>query len=62
MADSIFEKKSIGDVYEEIQKQYLSDNRPWIIGFRPWMIGFRPCTIRSWVCETELDFVPSLDL
>ena len=33
MADSIFEKKSIGDVYEEIQKQYLSDNRPWIIGF-----------------------------
>ena len=33
MAESIFEKKSIGDVYEEIQKQYLSDNRPWIIGF-----------------------------
>ena len=33
MAESIFEKKSIGDVYGEIQKQYLSDNRPWIIGF-----------------------------
>ena len=33
MSESIFDKKSLGDIYEEIRKVYLSDNRPWIIGF-----------------------------
>ena len=26
-------KKSIDEIYEEIQDLYLEDNRPWIIGF-----------------------------
>ena len=33
MSESVFDKKSLGDIYEEIKKVYLSDNRPWIIGF-----------------------------
>lgn len=33
MSESVFDKKSLGDIYEEIRKVYLSDNRPWIIGF-----------------------------
>jgi DNA sulfur modification protein DndC len=33
LSESIFDKKSLGDIYEEIRKVYLSDNRPWIIGF-----------------------------
>ena len=33
MADSIFEKTTLKKIYEEIRTVYLSDNRPWIIGF-----------------------------
>ncbi|PHY08231.1 MAG: DNA phosphorothioation system sulfurtransferase DndC [Nitrosarchaeum sp.] len=33
LSESVFDKKSLGDIYEEIKKVYLSDNRPWIIGF-----------------------------
>ena len=33
MSESIFEKRTITDIHEEIRKVYLSDNRPWIIGF-----------------------------
>jgi len=33
MSESIFEKRTITDIHEEIHKVYLSDNRPWIIGF-----------------------------
>ncbi|RJQ15773.1 DNA phosphorothioation system sulfurtransferase DndC [Candidatus Woesearchaeota archaeon] len=33
MADSIFNKKPLKEIYLEIQKLYLSDNRPWVIGF-----------------------------
>ena len=33
MSESIFEKRSLTDVHDEIRKVYLSDNRPWIIGF-----------------------------
>ncbi len=33
MSESIFEKRTIADIHEEIRKVYLSDNRPWIIGF-----------------------------
>ena len=30
---SIFEKRTLKDIYDEIRKVYLSDNRPWILGF-----------------------------
>ena len=33
MSESIFEKRTLTDIHEEISKVYLSDNRPWIIGF-----------------------------
>jgi DNA sulfur modification protein DndC len=33
LSESIFEKKNIADVLEEIRTVYLNDNRPWIIGF-----------------------------
>jgi DNA sulfur modification protein DndC len=33
LSKSVFDKRKLTDVYEEIRKVYLSDNRPWIIGF-----------------------------
>ena len=33
MTDSVFKTRTLKDIYEEIQKVYLSDNRPWILGF-----------------------------
>ena len=33
MAESIFKTRTLDDVYDEIRRVYLSDNRPWIIGF-----------------------------
>ncbi len=33
MTESIFEKTTLADIYEEIRTVYLSDNRPWILGF-----------------------------
>ncbi len=31
--DSVFSNRSLKDIYEEIRTVYLSDNRPWILGF-----------------------------
>jgi len=33
MTESIFEKTTLADIYEEISALYLSDNRPWILGY-----------------------------
>mgnify|MGYP006423110315 FL=1 len=33
MSESVLEKKSFADIFEEIRTVYLNDNRPWIIGF-----------------------------
>ena len=33
MTGSIFEKTTLADIYEEISTLYLSDNRPWILGY-----------------------------
>ncbi len=33
MTDSVFETKSLKQIYEEIKKVYLGDDRPWILGF-----------------------------
>jgi len=30
---SIFDKKSLRDIYLEVQQVYLADNRPWVIGY-----------------------------
>jgi len=33
MAPSVFETRKLDDIYEEIRTVYLSDTRPWILGF-----------------------------
>jgi len=33
MSQSIFEKRTLNDIHEEIRHVYLSDNRPWIVGY-----------------------------
>ena len=33
MSKSVFDSRTLSDIYEEIKTVYLSDNRPWIIGF-----------------------------
>tara|TARA_Y100000590_G_scaffold470667_1_gene667590 strand:- start:2361 stop:4181 length:1821 start_codon:yes stop_codon:yes gene_type:complete len=33
MPESVFKKRTVADIHDEIREQYLSDNRPWIIGF-----------------------------
>jgi DNA sulfur modification protein DndC len=33
MKESIFNKRTLNDIFEDIRRVYLSDNRPWIIGF-----------------------------
>ncbi|MBT5993262.1 MAG: DNA phosphorothioation system sulfurtransferase DndC, partial [Thaumarchaeota archaeon] len=33
MTESVFETRKLSDIYDEIKEVYLSDNRPWILGF-----------------------------
>ena len=33
MAESVFSTKTIQEIHQEIQRVYLADNRPWILGF-----------------------------
>lgn len=32
-ADSVFESHTLQEIYDEVKEVYLSDNRPWILGF-----------------------------
>lgn len=32
-SESVFKSRTIRDIYDEIKSVYLSDNRPWILGF-----------------------------
>ena len=32
-AESVFQSRKLRDIYDEIHSVYLSDNRPWILGF-----------------------------
>ena len=32
-ADSVFKTRTLKGIYDEIRETYLSDNRPWILGF-----------------------------
>ena len=32
-ADSVFQSRKLSEIYDEIREVYLSDNRPWILGF-----------------------------
>ena len=33
MTESVFENKKLSEIYDEVREVYLSDNRPWILGF-----------------------------
>ena len=33
MTESVFAKRTLKDLHEEIRTVYLGDNRPWILGF-----------------------------
>ena len=33
MAESVFKTRTLKQIYDEVRKVYLSDNRPWILGF-----------------------------
>ena len=33
MTESVFENRKLSEIYDEIREVYLSDNRPWILGF-----------------------------
>jgi len=33
MTESVFNERALSDIFEKIRHVYLSDNRPWIIGF-----------------------------
>jgi len=32
-ADSVFNSRKLSEIYDEVREVYLSDNRPWILGF-----------------------------
>lgn len=32
-ADSVFQSRKLSEIYDEVREVYLSDNRPWILGF-----------------------------
>ncbi len=32
-ADSVFASRKLSEIYDEVREVYLSDNRPWILGF-----------------------------
>ena len=33
MSESVFEKRKLAEIYDEIKNLYQSDGRPWILGF-----------------------------
>ena len=33
MSESVFEKRKLAEIYDEIKNLYQSDDRPWILGF-----------------------------
>ncbi|MCH7560720.1 MAG: DNA phosphorothioation system sulfurtransferase DndC [Thaumarchaeota archaeon] len=57
-AKSIFEKRKLEDIYEEIRHVYLSDNRPWIIGFS----GGKDSTCMTQLIWNALSALPATKL
>ena len=54
MTDSVFKKTTLKEIHQEIREVYLSDNRPWIIGFS----GGKDSTCMAqlvWNALSELD-------
>jgi len=54
-ADSVFDSRALEDIYAEIREVYLSDNRPWILGFS----GGKDSTCMTQIIWTALAGLPS---
>ena len=55
LSESVLEKRSFADVFEEIRTVYLNDNRPWIIGFS----GGKDSTCMVQLVWTALSALPA---
>jgi len=58
MAKSIFKTRKLKQIYDEIRKVYLSDNRPWILGFS----GGKDSTCMAQLVWNALSELPAEDL
>ncbi len=58
MTKSVFESRTLEDVYAEIQEVYLSDGRPWILGFS----GGKDSTCMVQIVWAALQKLPRRDL
>ena len=58
MAKSVFETRTLKKIYDEIRDVYLSDNRPWILGFS----GGKDSTCMAQLVWNALSELPPEDL
>ncbi len=58
MTESVFDQKTLEDVYDEIRQVYLNDNRPWIIGFS----GGKDSTCMAQLVWSALSKLPPKEL
>ena len=58
MADSVFKTRTLKQIYDEVRKVYLSDNRPWILGFS----GGKDSTCMAQLVWNALSELPAEDL
>ena len=55
MTESVFKARTLKDIYEEIKKLYLNDDRPWIIGFS----GGKDSTCMTQLVWTAISQLPA---
>ena len=58
MAESIFKTRTLKQIYDEIREVYLSDNRPWILGFS----GGKDSTCMAQLVWNALSELPAEEL
>jgi len=58
MTESVFKTRTLKQIYDEVRKVYLSDNRPWILGFS----GGKDSTCMAQLVWNALSELPAEDL
>ena len=58
MTESVFKTRTLKQIYDEVRKVYLSDNRPWILGFS----GGKDSTCMAQLVWNALSELPPEDL
>ena len=58
MGESVFARRTLDDIYREIRKVYLNDERPWILGFS----GGKDSTCMVQIVWNALKKLPKKDL